>query len=47
MAESAKRKTKTAKRAKNKWKTAEYVDHLLKLHKLQGELLRRLRKEIS
>ncbi len=47
MAKSAKGKTKTATQAKKKVKTAEYVDYLLKLHKLQGGLLNRLRKEIS
>jgi hypothetical protein len=54
MAKSAERKMKTAKQAKNKGETtkkgqskaADYVDHLLRLHKLQAGLLNELRKEV-
>ena len=56
MAKSARKKikgTKPAKRAKRAKKTtkgqtkaAEYVGNLLELHKLQGVLLGRLRREI-
>ena len=53
MAKSAKRKMKTAEQAKDRGKTAEkdqskaadYVDYLLRLHKLQAGLLNRLRKK--
>jgi hypothetical protein len=53
MAKSAKKKAKKAIFAKKskkmtagQTKAAEYVSNLLKLHKLQGTLLARLKKEI-
>ena len=54
MARSSKRRGKDAIRAKQerkdpavKGKSAEYVSHLVELHKLQGVLLARLSEEIS
>ena len=57
MAKSARKKTKKAMPAKKRGKSkkpamgqtlaAEYVSHLLELHKLQGVLLTRLHKEIQ
>ncbi len=56
MAKSTRKKTKEAvpskkakkidKTAKGRTKVAEYVSHLLELHKLQGVLLKRLDKEV-
>jgi len=37
---------KTEKSTKGQTKAAEYVSHLLELHKLQGVLLARLNKEV-
>lgn len=37
---------KTRKTSKNQRKAPEYVNHLLKLHKLQGILLVQLKKEV-
>ncbi len=37
---------KTEKSTKGQIKAAEYVSHLLKLHKLQGVLLERLKREV-
>jgi len=37
---------KTKKPAEGQTKAAEYVNHLLELHKLQGVLLTRLKKEV-
>lgn len=45
-AKGAKRAKKAPKTAKGQTKTAEYVGCLLELHKLQGVLLNRLRREI-
>jgi hypothetical protein len=55
MPKSARKKTKMAKQVKNNGKTrkidqskiADYVDYLLRLHKLQGGLLSELRKALS
>jgi hypothetical protein len=55
MPKSARKKTKMAKQVKNsektrkkdQSKTADYVDYLLRLHKLQGGLLNELRKGLS
>jgi len=41
-----KKARKAPKTAKGQTKAAEYADCLLELHKLQGTLLSRLRKEI-
>jgi len=38
---------KTKKPAKSQTKAAEYTTNLLELHKLQGVLLTRLKKEVS
>jgi len=50
MAKSKRKKTKGAIPAKNpkkgQTKAAEYVSNLLELHKLQGLLLTRLKKEV-
>ena len=55
MAKSTGRKTKgeispktkkTRASSKSRTKTAEYVKNLLELHKLQGALLNRLKKEL-
>ena len=50
MAKSARKKTKPAttvkKTAKRQTKAAECVDSLLELHKLQGLLLAKLRKQV-
>lgn len=50
MAKSTRKKTKPAttakKTAKRQTKAAEYVDSLLELHKLQGLLLTKLRKQV-
>jgi len=53
MAKSARKKAKAALSAKKSGKTekgqskaAEYVSHLLELHKLQGMLLAKLDKEV-
>jgi len=43
---STKKVKKSKKAAKGQTKTAEYIDCLLELHKLQGVLLKRLAKEI-
>jgi hypothetical protein len=45
-AKGAKRAKKAPKTAKGQTKAAEYVSCLLELHKLQGVLLNRLRREI-
>jgi len=42
----ARKPTKAEKTAKGRTKAAEYVSHLLELHKLQGVLLTRLNKEV-
>jgi hypothetical protein len=42
----AKRAKRTPKTAKGQTKAAEYTDCLLELHKLQGTLLTRLRREV-
>jgi len=43
----SKRKKHTAKKSnKNRSNATEYVNHLLELHKIQGVLLTRLKKEI-
>jgi hypothetical protein len=46
LAKGAKRAKKAQKTAKGQTKAAEYVSCLLELHKLQGTLLNRLRREI-
>lgn len=53
MAKSKRKKTKGAISAKKsreaangRMKAAEYVNHLLELHKLQGALLKQLSKEV-
>jgi len=53
MAKSARKKTKKVKPAKktkkmaaSQTKAAEYISSLLELHKLQGVLLTRLKKQI-
>ena len=50
MAKSTRKKTKPAttakKTTKRQTKTVEYVDSLLELHKLQGLLLTKLRKQV-
>jgi len=50
MAKSTRKKAIPAKKSKKmaagQTKAAEYVSNLLKLHKLQGTLLARLKKEI-
>ncbi len=43
---SAKKTKKTRKATRDQTKAAEYVGHLLELHKLQGTLLRQLAKEV-
>ena len=45
-AKEAKKAKKSQKTAKGQTKAAEYVGNLLELHKLQGVLLGRLRREI-
>ena len=45
-AKGAKKAKKTQKTAKGQTKAAEYVGNLLELHKLQGALLTRLRREV-
>jgi len=45
-AKGAKRTKRTPKTAKNQTNAAEYTDCLWELHKLQGILLNRLRREI-
>jgi hypothetical protein len=45
-AKGAKRAKKAPKTAKGQTKATEYVSCLLELHKLQGVLLNRLRREI-
>jgi len=54
MAKSARKKTKRATSTKKpkkvtegQTKAAEYVGHLMELHKLQGVLLTRLHKEVQ
>ena len=54
MAKSKRKKLKTAvstkkakKTTRDQTKAAEYVGHLLELHKLQGALLNRLDKEVK
>ena len=50
MAKSKRKKTKEAisaqKTKESQTKAAEYVSNLLELHKLQGVLLTRLKKEV-
>lgn len=46
LAKEAKVAKKAEKSAKDRTKAAEYVGNLLELHKLQGALLGRLRKEV-
>jgi len=43
----AKKREKSKKTARGQTQAAEYVSHLLELHKLQGVLLTRLRNEIQ
>lgn len=43
---SAEKAKKSRKTAKGQLKVAEYIDYLSELHKLQGELLAQLKKEI-
>lgn len=43
----AKKREKSKKTARGQTQAAEYVSHLLELHKLQGVLLTRLHKEIQ
>jgi hypothetical protein len=45
-AKGAEKAKKALKTAKGQTKAAEYVGNLLELHKLQGVLLGRLRREI-
>ena len=42
-----KKAKKIDKTTKGRTKVAEYVSHLLELHKLQGVLLKRLDKEVQ
>jgi len=42
-----KKAKKIEKTTKGQTKVAEYVSHLLELHKLQGVLLKRLSKEVQ
>jgi hypothetical protein len=46
-AKGAKRAKKAPKTAKNQTNTAEYTDCLWELHKLQGLLLNRLRRDLG
>jgi len=46
MAESSKKTKKMEKSTNEQSKAAEYVGHLLELHKLQGSLLSQLHKEV-
>jgi hypothetical protein len=46
MEKEAKGMKRTQKTAKGQTKAGEYTDCLLELHKLQGTLLTRLRKEV-
>ncbi len=43
---SAKKAKKTRKTARDQTKAAEYVGHLLELHKLQGTLLTQLARKV-
>ncbi|MBA7631130.1 hypothetical protein ES703_38657 [subsurface metagenome] len=43
----SKKAKKIDRTAKGQTKAAEYVSHLLELHKLQGVLLKRLDKEVQ
>jgi len=45
-AASSKKPKKMEKPPANQSKAAEYVGHLLELHKLQGAILNRLRREV-
>jgi len=46
VAKKARKAKKAEKTAEGQTKAAEYVNHLLELHKLQGALLTRLNKEV-